>query len=124
MAIKIYKEAFPEEILEQLKTLFLIGSKDQVIGIYVNTFLGKVKDAYILTDEKLITWSNKRNNNEKKVISLKKLKDITYFEKGIFGTIVYHLSMRKTYELKLNRQDSEKFFKLSMEAWEKNKVAS
>ncbi|KJS19326.1 MAG: hypothetical protein VR72_19050 [Clostridiaceae bacterium BRH_c20a] len=122
MTIKIYTEAFPEDILEQLKKLFLIGNKDQVTAIYVNTFLGKVKDANILTDEKLITLLAKINNKfEKNVISLKKIKDITYVEKGIFGTITYQLSMKKNFELQLNRKDGEEFFKLSLEAWEKIK---
>ncbi|KJS87283.1 MAG: hypothetical protein JM58_04740 [Peptococcaceae bacterium BICA1-8] len=122
MTIKIYTEAFPEDILEQLKKLFLIGNKDQVKAIYVNTFLGKVKDANILTDEKLITLLAKINNKlEKNVISLKKIKAITYLEKGIYGTITYQLSMKKTFELQLNLKDGEQFFKLSMEAWEKVK---
>jgi len=121
MAIKIYTESFPEEILEQLKNLYLIGNKDRIGAIYVDTFLGKVKDANILTDEKLISWSGKFNNTEKKVISLKKVKDITYSEKGIYGTITYQLSMKKDFALQLNRQDGEKFFKLSVEAWEKVK---
>jgi len=121
VTIKVYTEAFPEEIIKQLKKLFLIGNKGQVAAIYVNTFLGKIRDANILTDERLITWSTKINKTEKKIISLKKVKDITYLEKGIYGTITYQLSMKKDFELQLNRKDGEQFFKLSTEAWEKIK---
>jgi hypothetical protein len=122
MAIKVYTESFPDEILEQLKQLYLIGNKDRIIGIYVNTFLGKIRDANILTEEKLVNWATKINNqNVKKIITLKKVKDIAYSEKGIYGTITYQLSMNKSFDLKLNRKDGELFYKLSLEAWEKSK---
>lgn len=122
MAIKIYTEDFPNEILEQLKKMYLVSNKDQIIIIYVNTFFSKIRDVHILTDEKLTSWSTKVNNSvDKKIIALKKVKDITYSEKGIYGTISYQLSLNKTFELKLNRKDGEKFYQLSLEAWEKIK---
>lgn len=121
MTMQIYREAFPEKILQQLYELYLISDKDQIYALYVNTFLGKIRDVSILTDGKLISWSIKIKNSDKRIIYLKKLKDITYQEKGIYGTITYQLSMKKNFQLQLNRQDGEKFFELSLNAWEKEK---
>ncbi|MFZ5943106.1 MAG: hypothetical protein ACOYVD_03280 [Bacillota bacterium] len=119
MSIKIYIDHIPENIINQMKILNIIANKDQVRGVYVNTFLGKIREAYVLTPDKLIAWKTRMNGNEKNIISFKKIKDITYFEKGIYGTITYHISSKKTYELKLNRQDSEKFLSLSTDIWNK-----
>jgi len=121
MAIKIYTRDFPEKIMEQLVNHNVITSKDEPHVIYVNTFLGKVRDTNILTVEKLINWvaTRKSKNGEKTVLNFKKIKDITYEEKGLYGIITYHLSKHKTFELKLNRKDGEEFYKLSLELWNK-----
>ncbi|MDK2823433.1 MAG: hypothetical protein PWQ67_2027 [Clostridia bacterium] len=121
MAIKIYTENFPDKLIDKLKSLNIITNKDEIIAIYVNTFLGNIRDTNILTTEKLINWVAKINKSEKNIINLKKLKDITYIEKGLYGTITYHLSAKKTFSLKLNRQDGDKFYKLSLETWQKLK---
>ncbi|NLT95462.1 MAG: hypothetical protein GXW85_08025 [Clostridia bacterium] len=125
MSLKFYTNNIPDEILEQLKKSYLISNKEQIVALYVYTFFGKIREAHILTDEKVTCWSTKINNSiEKKVISLKKIKDITYSEKGIYGTITYHLSMNKTFDLKLDRKDGEKFYKFCLETWEKTKEST
>ncbi|NLW23630.1 MAG: hypothetical protein GXY91_00015 [Clostridia bacterium] len=120
MAIKIYTENFPEKIMEKLFSNHVISQKDDILAVYVNTFLGHINDACIITPEKIIQWINKRNAVERKVLSFKKIKDITYEEKGLYGYINYHLSTKKTFVIKLNRQDGEKFYNLSRETWEKS----
>ncbi|MFZ7103073.1 MAG: hypothetical protein ACOWWO_10545 [Peptococcaceae bacterium] len=120
MSIKLYTDRIPENILQELKNLNIVANKDKVCALYVNTFLGKIRDAAVLTPDKLIHWQTKISNN-KVTVSFKKVKDITYEEKGLYGTIVYHLSAGKNFTLKLNRQDSAKFMDLSGKLWRENK---
>ncbi|NLW24172.1 MAG: hypothetical protein GXY91_02810 [Clostridia bacterium] len=117
MALKLYSKNIPDNIIAQLIKNNVISQDHKVKAVYVKTFLGKVYNASIITSHELINWSKKGKENEKIVIDLNEVKDITLGEEGIYGVIYYVLPKNKALSLKILRRDWEKFYKISLKYW-------
>lgn len=117
MALKLYLGNFPDKIMKQLIKNEIISQNDKVKAIYVKTFLGKINSVNLITSNKLIHWIRKGRENDKIVINLNDVKEITLGEEGIYGIIYYILSKEKVLAVKLLRKDSEKFYKISLKYW-------